>query len=99
MGYRKISACVGCAECRFCFRYGKSQLEFYCDQCGSENEELFDVNGEQLCLDCAAEVFATQEAGKCDDCEVTNYLFEIEGKRVCDSCMQDYLNEIDYEVD
>ena len=98
MGYRKVSACMDCAECVSCSRYGRYTLEFYCDRCDQENVELYEVNGNQVCEDCAAELLATKKKGVCEYCEETDYLFEIDGKKVCLYCFPEYLQEIDEEL-
>ena len=99
MGYRKISACVGCAECISCWRHSHYEMEFYCDKCDTENVKLYDFEGKQVCYDCVVDALATKQKGECADCEETDYLFEIDGKKVCEYCFSEYLQEIDYEVE
>lgn len=97
MGYRKVSACVGCAECISCSRYGSFHWEIYCDSCDTENVTLYDVKGGELCQDCAAEVLATKQKGVCEYCEETDYLYNADGELVCEYCLPEHLQEIDYE--
>lgn len=33
----------------------------YCDQCGEELEEIYDVDGEELCEDCLKDMFRRRE--------------------------------------
>lgn len=34
---------------------------YYCDQCGEELDEIYDVDGEELCEECLKEMFRRDE--------------------------------------
>lgn len=54
MAREKENCCVGCAECVGCGRKYRYHINLICDKCGTGgNECLWDVNGEELCDDCA----------------------------------------------
>lgn len=100
MGWRKVSACVGCAECISCWRHSIYDFEFYCDKCDTENVELYDYEDEQVCRDCVVDALATKQKGECAECGDTEYLYRADDKRLCRYCLGDYLDanliEIDY---
>lgn len=57
MGIKRKSGCVGCAVSRgFCMSgacpIGGSYTVLECDLCTSEQDELWYVQGDYLCLDC-----------------------------------------------
>ena len=46
-----VNNCVGCAM--GCIHCGKEhEIEYICDECGDEADELYEYYGEQLCLEC-----------------------------------------------
>ena len=49
--------CVGCdwGSCGGCI-YSRKLPYLYCDECGSEDEILYEYYGKQLCEDCLREV-------------------------------------------
>jgi len=48
------NACYGCAECIGCGRRFRDFTNLICDVCGSEyHEELYEIDGKELCEDCA----------------------------------------------
>lgn len=53
--------CCGCATPGYpCLGYScpnRNVPVHYCDKCGSEIEEIYDVDGEELCEDCLKELF------------------------------------------
>lgn len=43
--------CVGCPQ--GCIRCGRKKVpHFYCDYCGEECDDLYDVRGDQFCKEC-----------------------------------------------
>ena len=56
--------CVGCPKEMGCLgnscRY-KNVKHFYCDKCGEDVEELYKVDGEELCEDCLKNNFEKVE--------------------------------------
>ena len=58
MSIRRESQCVSCGlPCTSkCTYRGNYDTFLVCDKCGSDVEKLYDVNGEELCIECAAEV-------------------------------------------
>lgn len=52
MAVRRVSGCVGCglSPCYHC-----TELELICDDCGSEVENLYKLDGRQVCEDCYKE--------------------------------------------
>ena len=56
--FYKESDCVSCEICYNCGRRdGYIVAELYCDKCGNEVDELYDVDDELLCEDCLTEHF------------------------------------------
>lgn len=50
--------CVGCDYCiGYGCRYRKKLPVYYCDQCGSELDEIYEVNGEEICEYCLKKKF------------------------------------------
>ena len=57
--------CVGCSDlgkpclgdrCRY-----SHVVVYYCDQCGSELEEIYEVDGEELCEYCLKDKFRKED--------------------------------------
>ena len=65
MGKRIEDACVGCGlPCTTrCEYYGKKSAILVCDHCGCEPDELYKVDGEEVCEDCLKEMFERIEYG------------------------------------
>lgn len=50
--------CVGCETCIGKHCRNRSVQVYYCDRCGEElGDEIYDVNGEELCEYCTLELF------------------------------------------
>ena len=53
--------CCGCATpgypCLGSSCPNRNISVYYCDQCGEELEEIYDVDGEELCEECLKEMF------------------------------------------
>lgn len=50
--------CVGCDYCiGFACPYRKKIPVHYCDKCGDEIDEIYDVDGEELCECCLLKKF------------------------------------------
>ena len=45
--------CVGCPEEMGCIHCGRDKTQhLYCDKCGADCEELYVLDGQELCEDC-----------------------------------------------
>lgn len=57
MSIRTEEQCVSCGlPCTStCMYYGKVDIYLTCDKCGCDTDKLYDVNGQELCVDCATE--------------------------------------------
>ena len=51
---REENDCVGCPT--YCMHCGaKNAIHMYCDKCGEDVDNLYELSGQQLCLDCVTE--------------------------------------------
>lgn len=58
MGVRYENQCVDCPPeigCNKPYCKNWNVPIWFCDKCGEENVTLYEVDGEELCLDCAIE--------------------------------------------
>lgn len=57
------SDCVGCPQgCINCGRSEKKpRAEMICDECGYEDEVLYKVDGQEVCIDCVKKLYAITE--------------------------------------
>ena len=56
MGIRYEDYCVGCPPERGCMGdscRNRNVPVWYCDRCGEENVDLYEVDREELCAECA----------------------------------------------
>lgn len=52
--------CVGCPQ--GCIHCGNERVPYlYCDKCEKDAEELYKVDGEELCIDCLKQMFEKVE--------------------------------------
>lgn len=62
---RYENRCCGCAvpgyPCLGSSCPNRNVPVYYCDKCGDELEEIYDVDGEELCEDCLKEMFRRTE--------------------------------------
>ena len=53
----EVDECRGCNPCIGCGRKYRKHKALVCDICGKEVDELRDVNGDHICLDCLPDMF------------------------------------------
>ncbi len=53
MAREKKDDCRGCAECIGCGRKYNTYIELICDGCGLSSERLYEIDGRELCRECA----------------------------------------------
>lgn len=84
MSIRRESSCVSCGlPCTSrCSYYGSEEIYLVCDKCGSDADKLYDVNGQELCIDCAIE--------ECKDEIIKEYKSEFQ------ELAEMYLSEVNY---
>lgn len=61
--------CVGCPTEMGCVGNScpyRNVPHLYCDKCGEEADELYDLDGEQLCADCVLESLDKVDVSDCD---------------------------------
>lgn len=58
---KTVNECVGCRDlgkpCLGSACPNRNILKFFCDRCGIEMTDIYDVDGEELCEDCLKEMF------------------------------------------
>ncbi len=61
---RHVDGCVGCPREIGCIRGAcpkEDEIELICDECGDYADELYDVDGSQLCASCVLKQFQKVE--------------------------------------
>lgn len=91
---KAVSKCNGCAECTCCGRSHEKAIEWHCDVCGEETNELYETNNGQECRDCIMkrETKAHQlpYEGECHDCgDYCGELFDYVGVALCRYCFEE----------
>lgn len=73
----------------------------FCDECGTESLQLFDVDGMKVCKKCLDNMFdfriieTEDEVFVCEECgRVTDILYDVDGEEVCDECFYGYFPEV-----
>lgn len=72
-----------------CNHYGKHYKVLLCDKCGHQTEELYDIDGTEVCEDCLLTMFPTTE-DVCEECGETDIVFDIGGQLLCETCLREY---------
>lgn len=58
---KTVNECVGCRDlgkhCLGSVCPNRNVTKFFCDRCGIEMTDIYDVDGEELCEDCLKEMF------------------------------------------
>ena len=58
---KTFDECVGCTDIGLhCIGSGcpnKNVTRFFCDRCGDEMSNIYDCEGEELCVDCLKKIF------------------------------------------
>ena len=58
---KTVNECVGCKDlgkpCLGSSCPNREVTRYYCDRCGDEITDIYDVDGEELCEDCLKEMF------------------------------------------
>ncbi|MDE5582448.1 MAG: hypothetical protein K2J08_01910 [Ruminococcus sp.] len=81
--------CVGCPD--YCINCGRRRtVRYYCDVCGQE-EELYSLDGKELCENCLSEALygTPAEDGICDCCHCEDVIYT--DYRLCMTCLYDDL--------
>lgn len=85
--------CVDCGlPCLgFGCRYHGKHEHLYCDECEAE-EVLYEVDGEELCLDCLLKRYMK----KCDECgNDVEFFYSYDGKTICEDCLLEHFNKVE----
>lgn len=91
---KAVSKCNGCAECTCCGRNRETYIEWHCDVCGEETEELYETNNGQECRDCIMKRETKSHKlpyeGECHDCgDYCDELFDYVGVALCRYCFEE----------
>lgn len=92
------SDCVSCGlPCTSrCAYYGSYSTILTCDSCEDEVDDLYEVDGEQLCEECAKEKFALELS--CEECGgADDEFYDYDGKILCGCCLLKKLNKVSTE--
>ena len=91
---KEESACVSCGlPCvPYCSCNG-SELVCECDFCRTSTEDLYDVDGLEMCFDCAFDYYKDIIVEECKDEIIAEY-----GEDFTDDDLRDFANEWLYEL-
>ena len=93
-----------CVDCGLpCMGSGcpyRNMLVLTCDKCGHEVNELFDLDGEQLCDECLFDELPMCESDNdemCTCCGQWGRLFYLDEEPMCEECIMDKLRIVDFD--
>lgn len=96
--------CVGCEHCINC---GRRHIEVICcdtcDMWADDEYHIYDINGKELCFECAKEALTQMQCDDCDsercaDCRnEAETLYQLDGDWLCSECIYKIL-ERDYKI-
>lgn len=78
----------------------RNVLRLYCDKCGHEASELFDLDGDELCEDCLYKMLPRYESDdeeQCPTCGEYDFLRYLNGEPMCRCCIEDKLRIVDFD--
>ena len=95
--------CVGCPPEMGCLgkycRYRNVPI-WLCDRCESEDEDLWDFFGEEVCKECLLKIIPKvhREGCLCDSCGYeAEDLYDYEGQYLCDECLLETVPKVHNE--
>lgn len=98
MGREVENFCVGCPQgCINCGRKHDVTI-YYCDECETQDVDLYEWNGRELCEDCIKEellqiICDDMDSPHCEGCGCeSDILYKPEDKWICEDCLDDYLS-------
>lgn len=98
---KRTNECVDCGlPCMGSSCPNLNVLRLYCDKCGREASELFDLDGKELCEDCLYDALPRYESDdeeKCECCGKWGFLRYLDGKAMCSICIEDQLRIVDFD--